>query len=325
MKQHQELNALQEKLLDVKREIDKAIIGQEELKRAGLICLVSGAHALLESPPGLAKTYFVRSLAKALGISFQRIQCTPDLMPKDIVGVRMFNVKTQEFQVQKGPIDASLVLVDEINRASPKTQSAFLEAMQEREVTIGRETFPLPNPFMVFATQNPIEHEGTYPLPEAQLDRFMMKILLDYPTKEEELLIVNQQALGHKESITPVMDGDDLVRLQSLIVEDETSIQITEDLKELIVKIVQSTRNLVDIIGEERANLVQLGASPRASIFLTEAARANAFIDGRRNVEPSDIVKVAPHILRHRILVNRRVDVEEIIQDIIKKVIGYGA
>lgn len=297
-------------------ELDKAIIGQRDLKRLTQIALISDAHVLLEGAPGLAKTRLVRAYSDALGVKFQRIQCTPDLTPQSITGTRIFDPNTVEFEVETGPIVANLLLVDEINRTSPRTQSALLEAMQERQFTIGKETFLLERPFMVFATQNPIEQEGTYPLPEAQLDRFMMKIKVGYPSREEEIGIIDQQVISGEEKIEKVMTADDLVELRRLIHDSPDTIRVSQEIKEFIVCIVRETREFPD---------VALGASPRASIYLAEAARSFAFLEGRAYVIPDDVIYVAPHVLRHRVILARmrHADaVEDAVKDILRKARG---
>lgn len=316
MTESRDLKKYVELVAKLEAELDKAIVGQRQLKHFALIALISDAHMLLEGNPGLAKTRLVRSLADALGVKFQRIQCTPDLTPQSIIGTRVFDQKTGDFEVETGPIVTNLLLVDEINRTSPKTQSALLEAMQERQFTIGKETYRIERPFMVFATQNPIEHEGTYPLPEAQLDRFMMKVKVGYPGKEEEIEIIDQQVIKGEEKIEKVMNAQDLVHLRGLILDSPGTIFVSPEIKEFIVHIVRETRNFPD---------VTVGASPRASIYLAEASRSLAFLERREFVLPEDVVAVAPHVLRHRLILSRMMrtgDVEEVISAILKKVRG---
>ncbi|MCS6852594.1 MAG: AAA family ATPase [Gemmataceae bacterium] len=290
------------------QEIDKVIVGQRRLIDRLLIGLLTGGHVLVEGVPGLAKTLAVRTVAQALRLSFQRIQFTPDLLPADVVGTQIFNPRSGEFSVKRGPVFANLVLADEINRAPAKVQSALLEAMQERQVTIGDTTFPLPRPFLVLATQNPIEQEGTYPLPEAQVDRFMLKLRIDYPSREEELAILERMAaIGSEVRAEPVLGPAELVELSQTI----DDVYMDDKIKRYIVDIVQATRRPGEF-GLDLAGYIQFGASPRATIFLTRASRAHAFLAGRAYVVPEDVKATAPDILRHRLIVTYEAEAEEI-------------
>jgi len=290
-------------------EINKVIVGQNQMIERLLIGLLSNGHILLEGVPGLAKTLAVNTLAKSINAKFSRIQFTPDLLPADLIGTMIFNQKTGEFNVRKGPIFANFVLADEINRAPAKVQSALLEAMQEKQVTIGEQTFPLPNPFLVLATQNPIEQEGTYPLPEAQLDRFMLKVVLSYPSKEEELKIIaaNVSPEGLKKpqqvvTIEEILKARDLVRY----------VYIDEKIEKYIVDIVFATRFPKEYKLEKFAPLIAYGASPRAGINLALAAKAYAFIKRRGYVIPEDVRSVCHDILRHRIGLTYEAEAENI-------------
>ncbi|GAB4209643.1 MAG: MoxR family ATPase [Bacteroidia bacterium] len=290
-------------------EINKVIIGQNQMIERLLIGLLSNGHILLEGVPGLAKTLAVNTLAKSINAKFNRIQFTPDLLPADLIGTMIFNQKTGEFNVRKGPIFANFVLADEINRAPAKVQSALLEAMQEKQVTIGEETFPLPNPFLVLATQNPIEQEGTYPLPEAQLDRFMLKVVLSYPSKEEELKIIaaNVSPEGLKKP-NQVVSTDDILKARELV----KLVYIDEKIEKYIVDIVFATRFPKDYKLEKFAPLIAYGASPRAGINLALAAKAYAFIKRRGYVIPEDVRAVCHDILRHRIGLTYEAEAESI-------------
>src|SRR3989339_711199 len=295
-------------------EVGKVIVGQKYLIERLLIGILSNGHVLLEGVPGLAKTMSVVTLAKALQAGFQRIQFTPDLLPADLIGTLIYNPKSGDFTVRKGPIFTNIVLADEINRAPAKVQSALLEAMQERQVTIGDETFKLPAPFLVLATQNPIEQEGTYPLPEAQVDRFMLKVLVDYPDKAQELEILKKTSFSDPELIRPVINCDELSSMSRLM--DE--IYVDEKLKEYIVNLVSATRD-PKAYGMDTAGYIQYGASPRATIFLARAARVNAFLAGRGYVTPQDIKQVGPDVLRHRIILSFEAEAEEVsCEDIVR-------
>lgn len=304
-------------LQDLKHEISKVIVGQEDLIDKMLVALIADGHILIEGVPGLAKTLTVKTLADALSASFQRIQFTPDLLPADITGTLIFNPKEGTFSPRKGPVFANLVLADEINRSPAKVQSALLEAMQERQVTIGDETYPLPAPFMVLATQNPVEQEGTYPLPEAQVDRFMLKIKVSYPTKEEEKTILERMSTGHKPQVTAKINTETILKAR----EAADSIYVDEKVKNYIVDIVFATRDPKSYKLEDISSYIMYGASPRASIFLTQAAKAFAFLDGRGYVTPEDVKEIGPDVLRHRILLTYEAEAENITsEDIIKKI-----
>jgi MoxR-like ATPase len=290
-------------------EINKVIVGQNQMVERLLIALLSNGHILLEGVPGLAKTLAVNTLAKSINAKFSRIQFTPDLLPADLIGTMVFNQKTGEFNVRKGPIFANFVLADEINRAPAKVQSALLEAMQEKQVTIGEQTFPLPNPFLVLATQNPIEQEGTYPLPEAQLDRFMLKVVLTYPSKEEELKIIaaNVSPEGLKKP-QQVVSVEEILRARELV----RYVYIDEKIEKYIVDIVFATRFPKEYKLEKFAPLIAYGASPRAGINLALAAKAYAFIKRRGYVIPEDVRAMCHDILRHRIGLTYEAEAENI-------------
>lgn len=299
-KECQELNKLT-------NEIKKVIIGQDYLIERLLISLLCNQHVLIEGVPGLAKTLTVTTLSSAIDTSFKRIQFTPDLLPADLLGTLIYNPKSGEFTTKKGPLFTNLVLADEINRAPAKVQSALLEAMQERQITIGEETHKLDDPFMVLATQNPVEQEGTYPLPEAQVDRFMMKIIIDYPKRDEELRILREQASIKKENtVQAVMTPDDIKKLRKLV----DVVYMDEKIEEYIVDIVFATRD-PESYGLNISDLIQYGASPRATIYLTMASKAHAFINGRSYVTPHDVKSIAYDVLRHRIIVSYEAEAEE--------------
>jgi MoxR-like ATPase len=308
----QEINRLVGELRDglgpFFREIEKVIVGQHRLIDRLLIGLLTGGHILLEGVPGLAKTLAVRTLARTLQLNFRRIQFTPDLLPADVIGTQIYNPRTGEFSVKKGPVFTNLLLADEINRAPAKVQSALLEAMQENQVTIGDASYPLEQPFLVLATQNPIEQEGTYPLPEAQVDRFMLKLKVPYPSKEEELEILNRMsAVEPRLDVQPVLVPADIFRLRQAI----DQLYIDDKIKRYIVDIVHATRRPADY-GLDIAAFVQYGASPRATIFLTRAAKAQAFLDRRGYVIPQDVKTVGHDVLRHRLLITYEAEAEEI-------------
>ena len=289
-------------------EVGKVIVGQQDMIERLLIGLLCNGHVLLEGVPGLAKTLAVNSLAQAIQASFKRIQFTPDLLPADLIGTMVYHRETGEFVAQKGPIFAQLVLADEVNRAPSKVQSAMLEAMQERQVTIGNETFAMPDPFLVLATQNPIEQEGTYPLPEAQVDRFMLKVRVTYPNKQEERTIVDRMSRDTTPRIETVITTDDLIRARS--VADE--IYVDDKIKDYIVDLVLATRDPEAYgLGDLRA-LIEFGGSPRASIALTRAAKAHAFLRHRGYVTPEDVKAIGMDVLRHRVLVTYEAEAEEI-------------
>ena len=280
-------------------QVKRVIVGQDVLLERMVVALLARGHLLVEGVPGLAKTLAVKAMADALGVEFQRIQFTPDLVPADIVGTRIYNQKMGEFQVSLGPIFANLVLADEINRAPAKVQSALLEAMQERQVTIGRETHPLPDPFLVMATQNPIESDGTYPLPEAQVDRFMLKVLVDYPSVTEEFVIVERMIAG-LDTIQSVLGPEQLSALQR----ETRGIYVDPSLIEYAVRISTATRDLEAVGLKEMAGYVTYGVSPRASIYVVLAAQALALLRGRDYVLPEDLLALARDVLRHRLVLS---------------------
>ncbi|MDQ1271824.1 MAG: MoxR-like ATPase [Planctomycetota bacterium] len=298
-------------------EMGKVIVGQKYLIERLLIGILSNGHVLLEGVPGLAKTMSVMTLAKAMHAGFQRIQFTPDLLPADLIGTLIYNPKSGDFAVRKGPIFTNIVLADEINRAPAKVQSALLEAMQDRQVTIGDQTFKLEDPFLVLATQNPIEHEGTYPLPEAQVDRFMLKLKITYPDKKEEREILERMALTKKDlSVNPVISLADILRLRTIV--DE--IYIDDKIKDYIIDIVFASRD-PKAYNLKLEEFIEYGASPRATIFLTLAAKAHAFIKGRGFVTPQDVKSIGMDVLRHRVIITYEAEAEEIsAEDIVQKI-----
>ena len=302
----------------IRSEIHKVIVGQEELIEGLILALLCNNHVLIEGVPGLAKTLSVTTLARMLQATFKRIQFTPDLLPADVIGTLIYNPKSGEFTTKKGPIFANIILADEINRAPAKVQSALLEAMQERQVTIGDKSYPLDDPFMVMATQNPIEQEGTYPLPEAQVDRFMFKIRVSYPDKAQEREILKRMARSNPElGVNPILSPSDIGRLRSLA--DE--IYMDEKIEEYIVNLVEASRN-PEAFGMNIGQYIRYGASPRASIFLAMAAKAHALVDGRGYVTPQDVKSIAMDILRHRIILTYEAEAEEkTSEDIIKEIL----
>jgi len=302
-------------------EVGKVIVGQKNMIERLLIGLLANGHILLEGVPGLAKTMAVKTLAGAIQAKFQRIQFTPDLLPADLVGTLIYNQKDSKFQTKKGPIFANFILADEINRSPAKVQSALLEAMQERQVTIGEETFKLEEPFLVLATQNPIEQEGTYPLPEAQVDRFMLKVKIDYPTKEEELQIMRQNVKGTEPQVKPVVSTKDIMKARGVMGE----IYMDEKIERYILDIVFATRNPKEYGIPAIAQLISYGASPRATINLALGAKAYAFIKRRGYVIPEDVRAVSLDVLRHRVAVTYEAEAEEvtsenIVQEILNKI-----
>lgn len=290
-------------------EIAKVVVGQRSMIRRLLIGLFTNGHVLLEGVPGLAKTLTVNTLAQALDLQFKWIQFTPDLLPADLIGTMIYNQKQGAFEVKKGPVFSHIVLADEINRSPAKVQSALLEAMQERQVTIGEETFPLDEPFLVLATQNPVDQEGTYPLPEAQVDRFMLKVFVDYPTKAEEKAIMKRMARTktHHE-VKPVLSKQDIFDIRALV--DEVSLK--EKLEDYIIDIVLATREPAEYGMKEVADYIEFGASPRATLALTLGAKAHALLEGRAHALPEDVKAIAPDVLNHRILLNYEAEAEEI-------------
>lgn len=301
--------------------MDRRIVGQEHLVDSLLIALLCNGHILLEGVPGLAKTLAIKTLANLVDAKYSRIQFTPDLLPADVLGTQIYSVKKEEFQIKKGPIFANFVLADEINRAPAKVQSALLEAMQERQVTIGEETFKLPDPFLVMATQNPIEQEGTYPLPEAQVDRFLLKVVIGYPKKDEEKLIIRQNIKSAPEPVRPVLDPKEILEVQKIV----EKIYIDEKIENYIVDIVFATRMPTKYGLNDLQSLISFGASPRASISLALASRAYAFLQGRGYVIPEDVRAVCHDVMRHRIGLTYEAEAnnitsDDIITDILDKV-----
>jgi MoxR-like ATPase len=292
----------------LRQEIGRVIIGQQHLVDRLIVGLISNGHILLEGVPGLAKTLALKTLAGAVGLHFSRLQFTPDMLPADIVGTMIYNPRDGSFSTKQGPVFANLVLADEINRAPAKVQSALLEAMQERQVTLGDESHPLPDPFLVLATQNPLEQEGTYPLPEAQVDRFMLKVLVKYPNRSEERAILDTMAVTERSfEVQPVVSAEDILQARKVV----SSIYVDEKVKDYIVNIVLATRD-PQPYGIDLNGYVQCGASPRATISLTLGARAVAFLQGRGYVTPQDVKDVAYDVLRHRIIVSYEAEAENI-------------
>lgn len=302
------------------KEMTKVIVGQDKMLTRLLIALFANGHVLLEGVPGLAKTLAIKTLSDVVGGDFNRVQFTPDLLPADITGTQIYNQKTQAFSVTKGPVFANFILADEINRAPAKVQSALLEAMQERQVTIGDETFKLPDPFLVLATQNPIEQEGTYPLPEAQVDRFLLNVILDYPTKEEEMLILRTNVRKEGlDSAKQVVSPEDVIRIRSLVRE----VYLDEKIEKYIIDIVFATRdpNAYGLINIEP--LISFGASPRASINLALAGKAYAFLKGRAYVIPDDIREVAVDVIQHRLGLTYEAEAEGVsAKDIVERIVA---
>jgi MoxR-like ATPase len=299
----------------IKSEIGKVLVGQHDLVDRLLIGLFTKGHILIEGVPGLAKTSAVKALADTVQADFQRIQFTPDLLPADLIGTEVFRPETGDFTIRKGPIFHNIILADEINRAPSKVQSALLEAMQERQVTIGGTTFQLSVPFLVLATQNPIEQEGTYPLPEAQVDRFMLKVVIDYPDKKEEKEIMKIVGFENPAEVNQIINSEQIEEVADLVKE----VFMDEKLKDYIVDLVFATRKPGDY-GIEIADYIQFGASPRATIFLSQAARAYAFLQGRSYVTPQDIKTIAPDILRHRIILTYEAEAEDVTPE---QIIGH--
>ena len=302
----------------LKKEIEKTIVGQSYLTERLILGLLTGEHILLEGVPGLAKTKSVNTLAKTINAQFKRIQFTPDLLPADLIGTQIYQPKSGEFTIKKGPLFANIILADEINRAPAKVQSALLEAMQERQITIGGETFLLSKPFMVIATQNPIEQEGTYPLPEAQIDRFMLKLKIDYPLKEEEKIIMQRMASTKGDVQTQkIVEPESLIKAAEVI----DSIYIDDNLEDYILDLVAATRNPAVQNLPELTNLVQYGASPRASIFLHRLSKAYAFMQGRGFVVPQDIKSIGFDVLRHRVILTYEAEAENVsTDDVLQKI-----
>ncbi len=303
----------------VRNEVGRVIVGQEYLINRLLITLLCNGHLLIEGMPGLAKTLAVRTLSEALDVRFVRVQFTPDLLPADLLGTRVYHQPTGEFSVQLGPIFANIVLADEINRAPAKVQSALLEAMQERQVSIGGTTYPLPEPFMVLATQNPIEQEGTYPLPEAQLDRFLMKAVIGYPNRLEERVILERGLTGEQISVRRVADAAAVLRARQAV----RQVYIDDRLKDYIVQLIRGTRDPASFGMPELRALIAFGASPRATVFLGQTAQAHAFLAGRYYVTPEDVKAVAPDVLRHRVIITYEAEAEDLtVDDIVARVLA---
>lgn len=289
------------------KEISKVIVGQKYMVERLLVGLLSNGHILLEGVPGLAKTLAVKTLSAAIQTKFQRIQFTPDLLPADLIGTLIYDQRNGQFTTKKGPIFANLILADEINRSPAKVQSALLEAMMERQVTIGENTFKLDDPFLVLATQNPIEQEGTYPLPEAQVDRFMLKLAIGYPNKEEELEIMRRMTRGHLAQVVPVVQPEDIRRARQVV----TEVYIDEKIERYIIDLVFATREPAKYGLQELEDLIQFGASPRASIYLAQASKAHAFLRGRGYVTPEDVRSIGLDVMRHRIILTYEAEAEE--------------
>ena len=307
-----------DQLEQVRAEVRKVLVGQDVMLSRLLIAILTGGHVLLEGLPGLAKTTAIKGLANALHCKFNRIQFTPDLLPADLIGTMIYNPREGSFGTRKGPIFANLILADEINRAPSKVQSALLEAMQEHQVTIGDETYPLEEPFLVLATQNPIEQEGTYPLPEAQVDRFMLKIVVDYPTKSDERKVVDAVLDDVRREVKPVLEPQHLIDIKQTV----STIYMDEKVKDYVLDVVIATRRPEDFKLKELKPLIEYGASPRASINLCLAARANAFLSGRGYVTPQDVKDIALDVLRHRVVLTYEAEAEQMTSDdVVKKVL----
>jgi MoxR-like ATPase len=301
-------------------EVGKAIVGQKQMVDRLLIGLLCNGHILLEGVPGLAKTLMIKTLAAAISAKFQRIQFTPDLLPADLIGTMIYNQKDGKFFTRRGPIFANFILADEINRAPAKVQSALLEAMQERQVTIGEETWKLDEPFLVLATQNPIEQEGTYPLPEAQVDRFMLKVKIGYPSREEELLIMRQNVLGDQPDIKPVVSPKEILAAREVL----RNVYMDEKIERYILDIVIATRQPAEFKLEKIAPMISYGASPRASINLALAAKAHAFIKRRGYVIPEDVRAISLDVLRHRVAVTYEAEAEEVTSEyIVQEILNH--
>ena len=302
----------------LRQEVNKVLVGQEKLLDRMMVALITGGHILLEGVPGLAKTTAVQTLAQALGLKFQRISFTPDLLPADVVGTMIYNPRDGTFTPRRGPVFASLLLADEINRAPAKVQSALLEAMQERRVTIGDTTYTLPDPFLVMATQNPIEQEGTYPLPEAQIDRFMLKCKIVYPSRDDERRIMNRFTRKTDIKINTVMQPAQILALREVL----DQVYCDEKVGDYILDIVFATRNPAEF-KLDIAHQIEYGASPRATLYLNMAARANAMLNGRAYATPQDVKEIAHDVLRHRIILTYEAEAEEVTsEDIITKILG---
>lgn len=302
-----ELQTVEQQLNTLRKELGKSLVGQQQLVDRMLVALVAGGHVLLEGVPGLAKSLAVNSLSQCLGLQFSRIQFTPDLLPADLTGTLIYNQQQATFQVRKGPVFANLVLADEINRAPAKVQSALLEAMQERQVTIGDTTYPLPQPFMVLATQNPVDQEGTYTLPEAQMDRFLFRVHLDYPTEQEELEVMRRMATTTaKPKLAQVMSAEQLLALRALV----NRVRVDEQLERYILRLVRATRDPQSVGKGAIKAYIAMGASPRGSISLNLAVRAHALLHGRHYAMPEDAKALAADVLNHRVLTSYEADAQ---------------
>jgi MoxR-like ATPase len=307
-------------LHDLLASVNTVMVGQEKMVERVLIALLADGHILLEGVPGLAKTLLVKTMAQAIEAEFSRIQFTPDLLPADLVGTQMYNMKTGEFTVHQGPLFANLVLADEINRAPAKVQSALLEAMQERQITIGNTTYQMDKLFLVLATQNPIEQEGTYPLPEAQVDRFMLKVVVDYPRPDEERLIIERMTGNPLPPVTPVVGPEQILHAREIV----RRVYVDEKIKNYVLDLVLTTRNPGNNGLSDLRPFIAYGASPRAGINLILAARAHAFVRGRGFVTPDDVKEVAPDVLRHRIIVSYEAEAESVSSaDIVQRILDY--
>jgi len=307
-------------LQDLLAEVNKVMVGQEALVERVLIALLADGHILLEGVPGLAKTLLVKTMAQAIQSDFSRIQFTPDLLPADLVGTQIYNPQNGEFTIHQGPLFANLILADEINRAPAKVQSALLEAMQERQVTIGNTTYHMEKLFLVLATQNPIEQEGTYPLPEAQVDRFMLKVIVDYPKPEEELVIIDRMTGVHLPTVNPVVNPQQILHAREMV----KQVYVDDKIKNYVLNLVLTTRNPGTNGLSDLRPFIAYGASPRAGINLVLAARAHAFIKGRGFVTPEDIKQVAPDVLRHRVLTTYEAEAENVTSaDIVQRILDY--
>jgi MoxR-like ATPase len=304
---------------DLVSEVGKLLVGQEAMVERLVIGLLTGGHVLIEGVPGLAKTLAVRALAQAMDVGFSRIQFTPDMLPADVIGTEVFNPRESTYSVKKGPIFSNLVLADEINRAPAKVQSALLEAMQERQTTIGGQSYPLDELFLVLATQNPIEHEGTYPLPEAQVDRFMLKVKVGYPSKDDERKIIDRMAGGQAApELRPVTNRDDVLSARKVV----DQIFVDDKVKRYVVDLVHATRDPAAAGIAELDGMLEMGASPRASIYLTKAAKAHAFLQGRGYATPHDVKNVAMDVLRHRVVLTYEAEAEgRSAEDVIERIL----
>jgi MoxR-like ATPase len=312
----------QEKIAEVIQEVKKVVVGQDKMINRLLIGLFTNGHILLEGVPGLAKTLTVNTLAKVLHLDFNRIQFTPDLLPSDLIGTMIYNQQTSNFEVKKGPIFSNVILADEVNRSPAKVQSALLEAMQEKQVTIGETTYTLDRPFLVLATQNPVDQEGTYPLPDAQVDRFMMKVHIDYPSKSDEMEVMRRMSnMQYSADVKPILSKQDIFDIRNQI----NAVTLAEPLEHYIIELVFATRFPVDYGLKDEAKYILFGVSPRASINLNLAAKAVAFMDGRDYVLPEDIKEIAEDVLNHRILLNYeaeadRVSTRDLVKTLLEKV-----